>query len=146
MWNIVKKFATTVGFKRDDVLTHEQEEELIEALLSKERAEDYLLKVIEKRKSEDYSGKITHLNDQVAVIDNKYYFHLKNSATHGLKLNEFVTCTLYTNDMDTLVKNVQKAEDKEVESFHVPTTKIERYFYNNLCFCFVFFFLVIQQN
>ncbi|CAH1395453.1 unnamed protein product [Nezara viridula] len=128
MWSVVKKVASTFGIIRDDVLSKEQEDELIKAVLSKERAEDYLLKVIDKRESEDYSGKITHMNDQVAVIDNKYYFHLKNAVAPALKLNDLVTCTLYTNELDTLVKNVLKVEgnEEELENFIEPVTKIER--------------------
>ncbi|KAK9511523.1 hypothetical protein O3M35_000162 [Rhynocoris fuscipes] len=112
MVSLLKKIFSLVGFGSNDA---DDENELIEELKRVE-SEDYDLTVVQKRICKLYRGTITHLNDRVAVIDNQHYFHLDNAKTAHLKVLDKVECKLYTNDIDTLVKDVQKIEsDEETE-------------------------------
>uniref|UniRef100_A0A0A9WY08 RNA helicase n=3 Tax=Lygus hesperus TaxID=30085 RepID=A0A0A9WY08_LYGHE len=62
-----------------------------------------------------YTGKITHLNDRVAVIDKQYYFHVQNTSMACLKVGDTVSCEVFFNDVETLVKKVRIVEKPDTE-------------------------------
>lgn len=110
MTSLIRKIFNLVGL----IDTAAAEEEVLLEEMRREEAEDYDLVVTQKRTCKIYKGTITHLNDRVGVIDNQHYFHLDIAKSPHLKVLDKVECKLYTNEIDTLVRDVQKLElDKE---------------------------------
>ncbi|KAF6202657.1 hypothetical protein GE061_003056 [Apolygus lucorum] len=72
-----------------------------------------------------YTGKITHLNDRVAVIDKQYYFHVQNTKIPCLKIGDTVSCSLFLNDVETLVKKVELVEKADTETDGAERTPYE---------------------
>ncbi|XP_014257492.1 RNA helicase Mov10l1-like [Cimex lectularius] len=123
MYKYLRGFFEKIGIVKE--LDTIDEDEIVQALYNDD-GDEYNLTKIQNYMCQSYKGKVTHLNDRVAVIDYQYYFHLKNTQLSHLKIGDVVTCKLYTKDLDTLVRSVQKVDGESEDEYEVIDEKKQR--------------------
>lgn len=124
MWGLLNKITSFFGNSSEEKLSKEEEDEIIFSVFSRENLD--LLSVHDSKIFQHLNGKITFTNESMAVIDGKYFFHLKDAVSSDLLVGDYVEFML--NEIELVVKNVVKIIelDKDLEQTAINNFKQER--------------------
>ncbi|CAH1392762.1 unnamed protein product [Nezara viridula] len=123
MWGLLNKFTSFFGVSEEEKLSKDEEDEIILSGFSKQSLD--LLSLDDSRIAQRLSGKITFTNESMAVIDGKYFFHLKDANSSDIAVGDHVIFML--NEIQLTVKDVIKIDnlDEELQALTIQNLKHE---------------------
>lgn len=108
MWALLNKVTSFFGIPNEDKLSKDEEDEIVHDMFSEVSLDAH--SVDDSKTYQRLNGQITYANEFMAVIDGKYYFHLKDAISSNLSAGDYVEFML--NTIELVVKNVVKMEIK----------------------------------